>query len=135
MPVITVVRVKGKITSVFRATRDLFFIRGRLCHPWVKNPSLGRWNSGPRFDTLQHTAAATFPSFRGDRMMPPLATRRQFLTHSAAGTAALWAGGLLETSRGFAANDTLQVGCIGTGGRCQWLMERLNRTPNVRMTA
>jgi predicted dehydrogenase len=33
------------------------------------------------------------------------------------------------------ANETLNVGCIGTGGRCQHLMKALARIPNVRMAA
>jgi predicted dehydrogenase len=40
-----------------------------------------------------------------------------------------------ETSRGFAANDTLNVGCIGTGGRCQTLMKSLVNVPGVRIAA
>ncbi|MDB5312799.1 MAG: gfo/Idh/MocA family oxidoreductase [Gemmataceae bacterium] len=58
--------------------------------------------------------------------------RREFL---AAGSAALLAGAVTETARGFAANDTLQVGCIGTGGRCRGLMKSLALVPNVRITA
>src|SRR5687768_3778065 len=58
--------------------------------------------------------------------------RRQFL---AAGSAALLAGALTETSRGFAASDTLQVGCVGTGGRCRHLMKSLVKIPNVKITA
>jgi predicted dehydrogenase len=56
--------------------------------------------------------------------------RRAFL---AAGSAALLTG--VESVRGFAANDTLQVGCIGTGGRCQTLMKSLVNVPNVKITA
>jgi predicted dehydrogenase len=33
------------------------------------------------------------------------------------------------------ANDTLQVGCIGTGGRCQALMKALAKVPGVRLAA
>jgi predicted dehydrogenase len=58
--------------------------------------------------------------------------RREFL---AAGTAALLGGALTESARGFAANDTLRVGCVGTGGRCRTLMKSLVKVPNVRITA
>ncbi|MBN9521115.1 Gfo/Idh/MocA family oxidoreductase, partial [bacterium] len=58
--------------------------------------------------------------------------RRDFL---AAGTAALLAGAATESARGFQANDTLRVGCIGTGGRCRALMRSLAQIPNVRITA
>jgi predicted dehydrogenase len=33
------------------------------------------------------------------------------------------------------ANDTLRIGCIGTGGRCRALMQALAHVPNVRMVA
>jgi len=56
--------------------------------------------------------------------------RRHFL---AAGTAALLTG--TESARGFQANDTLRVGCIGTGGRCRTLMRSLVQIPNVKITA
>ncbi|HEY3789679.1 MAG TPA: Gfo/Idh/MocA family oxidoreductase [Urbifossiella sp.] len=58
--------------------------------------------------------------------------RRDFL---AAGTAALLSGAAVESARGFAANDTLRVGCIGTGGRCRTLMKSLVEVPNVKITA
>ena len=58
--------------------------------------------------------------------------RREFL---ATGTAALLTGALTESARGFVANDTLRVGCIGTGGRCRALMKSLVRVPNVAITA
>ena len=44
-------------------------------------------------------------------------------------------GGYLATSRGYAANETITVGCIGTGGRAQGLMKALARIPGVRMAA
>jgi predicted dehydrogenase len=34
-------------------------------------------------------------------------------------------GGYLATPRGYAANETIRIGCIGTGGRCQQLMRAL----------
>jgi len=64
--------------------------------------------------------------------MPSPFDRREFL---AAGTAALLAGAATESARGFAANDTLRVGCIGTGGRCRGLMKSLATIPNVAITA
>jgi predicted dehydrogenase len=64
--------------------------------------------------------------------MTPSVDRREFL---ASGTAALLGGALTESARGFAANDTLRVGCIGTGGRCRALMKSLVQIPNVTITA
>lgn len=58
--------------------------------------------------------------------------RREFL---AAGSAALLSGALTESARGFAANDTLQVGLIGVGGRCRHLVKSFPHLPNVRITA
>src|SRR3954447_25072784 len=58
--------------------------------------------------------------------------RREFL---AAGTAALLSGALTETTRGFQANDTLQVGLIGVGGRCRHLVKSFPALPNVKITA
>lgn len=59
-------------------------------------------------------------------------SRRSFVQ-----AAAVAAGSLatLETARGYAANDTLHVGCIGTGGRCRRLMESLRTIPGVKITA
>jgi predicted dehydrogenase len=58
--------------------------------------------------------------------------RRTFLQ---AGAAGLFAALNTETSRGFGANDTLNVACIGTGGRCRTLMQSLRKVPNVRLAA
>jgi predicted dehydrogenase len=44
-------------------------------------------------------------------------------------------GGYLATSRGYAANETINIGCIGTGGRAQGLMKALAKIPGVRMIA
>jgi predicted dehydrogenase len=52
-----------------------------------------------------------------------------------AGAAAAMAWTPLESARGFWANDRLEVACIGTGGRCRHLMERLVRIPGVRIGA
>jgi predicted dehydrogenase len=58
--------------------------------------------------------------------------RRTFLQ---AGAAGLFAALGAETGRGFAANDTLNVACLGTGGRCRHLMQALRKIPNVRIAA
>src|SRR3954462_4294938 len=55
--------------------------------------------------------------------------RRTFLASAVA------AGIATETSRGFAANDTLQIGLIGVGGRCKHLLRSFPQLPNVRITA
>src|ERR1700755_23354 len=57
--------------------------------------------------------------------------RREFLTAAGLSAAAL----LTESSRGFAANDTLQVGLIGVGGRCKHLLKSFPQVPNVKITA
>ena len=65
-------------------------------------------------------------------------TRRDFLATSAAAVGAISAGltaGYTATAKGFAANETIRVGCIGTGGRCRRLMESLRTIPGVKITA
>lgn len=59
---------------------------------------------------------------------PHRLTRRSFVL----GTAAAIAQGTLRAA---AANDTLNIGCIGTGGRCRHLMGALVKVPNVRIAA
>jgi predicted dehydrogenase len=54
------------------------------------------------------------------------------MQHMAAGLGAVLVGGV-ESARGYAANDTIHVACLGTGGRCRHLMERLAKIPNVRL--
>jgi len=61
--------------------------------------------------------------------------RRRFLTTSAAATTAALTAGFTATSRGFFANETINVACIGTGGRCRKLMESLVTIPGVRIAA
>lgn len=56
--------------------------------------------------------------------------RREFL--QAAGVLA--ASSSMLSSRAFAANDTINVACIGVGGRCRKLMESLRKIPGVRIT-
>lgn len=41
----------------------------------------------------------------------------------------------VESSRGFYANDQLQIGLIGVGGRCRHLVRSFPALPNVRITA
>lgn len=65
--------------------------------------------------------------------MPTHFTRRDF-ARTALGAAALLTAGA-ETARGFAADDTIHVGCIGTGGRCRDLMTRLPKIPGVKIVA
>lgn len=57
--------------------------------------------------------------------------RRQALTS----IGAVAAGGYVAGAFGLAANDTINIGCIGTGGRCQVLMKALQRIPGARITA
>jgi predicted dehydrogenase len=56
--------------------------------------------------------------------------RREFL---AAGAAAAIATARPGTT--YAANDTINIGCMGTGGRCRQLMKSLAAVPGVRITA
>src|SRR5947208_15918642 len=58
-------------------------------------------------------------------------SRRSFLKASAASLAV----SAVSASRVLGANDTLRVGCIGTGGRCRHLMTALAKVPGVRMSA
>lgn len=58
-------------------------------------------------------------------------TRREFL--QAAGALAATSA-LFAPRRLFAANDTINIGCIGVGGRCRKLMESLRTLPGVRIT-
>src|SRR5262245_41432777 len=73
-------------------------------------------------------------------LLPPAAgvlrmsrQRRRFLQEMGAISAAALATSYFTTS--FAANETLNVGCIGTGGRCRTLMKSLVKIPGVRITA
>lgn len=59
--------------------------------------------------------------------------RREFLESLGVGAAGLMAAGYAATVRGYAANDTLAVACIGTGGRCRRLMESLRTIPGVKI--
>ncbi len=66
--------------------------------------------------------------------MPPDLNRREMIGH-AVGAAGALAAGFTATGRGYFANETINVGCIGTGGRCRRLMEALVKLPGVRITA
>lgn len=57
--------------------------------------------------------------------------RRTLLASGAAALTTL----AIESPRGYASNDTLNVACFGTGGRCRWLMQRLAKIPGVRLAA
>ncbi|WP_435006782.1 Gfo/Idh/MocA family protein [Tundrisphaera lichenicola] len=62
-------------------------------------------------------------------------SRRGFLeSMGLAGAGAILAGST-ESARGFLANNTITVGCLGTGGRCRTLMKSLGNLPGVRMVA
>jgi predicted dehydrogenase len=58
-------------------------------------------------------------------------TRRSFVKSSAAGLAVLAA----PAANVLGANETLNIGCLGTGGRCRTLMQSLAKIPNVRLAA
>jgi predicted dehydrogenase len=61
--------------------------------------------------------------------------RREFLEKLGIGAAGLLAAGYTSTALGFAANETINVGCIGTGGRCQYLMGALKKLPGAKIVA
>jgi len=61
--------------------------------------------------------------------------RRDFLKSTSAAAAASLAAGFSATARGYFANETINVACIGTGGRCRKLMESLVKVPGVRIAA
>lgn len=60
-------------------------------------------------------------------------TRRSFLQASAAGAGLAVLGAPAVNALG--ANDRVYVACIGTGGRCRFLMKALARVPGARITA
>src|ERR1044071_1583507 len=62
-------------------------------------------------------------------------SRRQFLESLGIGAASAMCAGYTATAKGFAANETITVGCIGTGGRCRRLMQSLATMPGVKMIA
>lgn len=64
-------------------------------------------------------------------MQPRRSSRREFLHNIGAG--ALLMAGAVESARGYQANDTLEIGCIGMGGRCRHLLQSLVKVPGVRL--
>jgi predicted dehydrogenase len=62
--------------------------------------------------------------------------RREFLgTVARIGAAGIVTLAGVESARGYMANDTVEVACLGTGGRCQALMRSLVQVPGVRIAA
>jgi predicted dehydrogenase len=69
-------------------------------------------------------------------MVRSTTSRREFLeTIGGAGAVAAGTLATLEKASGYSANDTLEVACLGTGGRCMTLMKSLARVPGVRIAA
>src|SRR6476646_6313355 len=62
-------------------------------------------------------------------------SRRELLESLGIATAGALTAGYTATAKGFAANETITVGCIGTGGRCRKLMQSLATIPGVNITA
>src|ERR1700692_1575782 len=62
-------------------------------------------------------------------------SRRRFLTTSAAPVAATSALTLPASAEPRGANERINIGLIGTGGRCRYLMPALAKVPNTRMIA
>ncbi len=65
-------------------------------------------------------------------MNEPL-NRRDFLHSTTVAAAGLLTAGYTATARGYAANETITVGAIGTGGRCRKLLEVLKQIPGVKV--
>ncbi len=63
----------------------------------------------------------------------PSVSRRSFLQTSAAAAGLAALHGPALQARG--ANERLNIGLIGTGGRCRFLMKALAKVPNTRMAA
>jgi predicted dehydrogenase len=62
-------------------------------------------------------------------MEQELESRRTFIQKSA------MRAGYTATALGYPTNETIHVGCIGTGGRCRELMRSLQQLSGVRITA
>src|SRR5262245_24972158 len=62
-------------------------------------------------------------------------SRRQLLESLGIAAAGAVTAAYTATARGFAANETITVGCIGTGGRCRRLMQSLATIPGVKIAA
>ena len=61
--------------------------------------------------------------------------RREFVKRIGAGAAAGLTVMGQRSAAGSSANNTISIGCIGTGGRCRQLMGKLARIADVRMAA
>src|SRR4051812_43347639 len=69
-------------------------------------------------------------------MVRSTTSRRGFLeTLGGVSAAPARAGCCLAFGRGYSANETLSVACLGTGGRCMALMRSLSQVPGVRIAA
>jgi predicted dehydrogenase len=62
-------------------------------------------------------------------------SRRELLESLSVAAAGVVTAGYSATAKGFAANETITVGCIGTGGRCRRLMQPLATIPGVKIAA
>ncbi len=62
-------------------------------------------------------------------------SRRELLESLGVAAAGAVTAGYGATAKGFAANETITVGCIGTGGRCRKLMQSLGTIPGVKIVA
>ena len=62
-------------------------------------------------------------------------SRREVLQSASALSATAITTGYAATAKGYAANEEITVGCIGTGGRCRRLMESLRTIPGVKIAA
>src|SRR4051812_32886238 len=62
-------------------------------------------------------------------------SRRQLLESLGLAASAAITAGYTATAQGFAANETITVGCIGTGGRSRRLMQSLAGVPGVKIAA
>ncbi|MBI3679047.1 MAG: Gfo/Idh/MocA family oxidoreductase [Acidobacteria bacterium] len=61
--------------------------------------------------------------------------RREFMTSAGLAAAALAAAGHTPSARGYPANETVNIACIGPGGRGQQLLHVLKKMPAVRVAA
>src|SRR6201995_6031612 len=50
-------------------------------------------------------------------------------------SAAVLTAGYTATATGYAANETINIACIGTGGRCRRLMQSIPKIPGTRIVA
>src|SRR3954470_7159504 len=61
--------------------------------------------------------------------------RRELLETIGSAAVAAATAGYTSTAKGFAANEMITVGCIGTGGRCRRLMQSLATIQGVKIAA